>query len=308
MTSGGEAWFWPGLARVLQARGELVLSSEGADRSKAEVELPCGDGQRQRLELRVDLQTRCFAVGPGPAGLEIFADPDLEASADLGLGSDAGSDSGSDLGAGPDAANSAGETFDPRLGPAEREWMAECAQCLLWLARGGVRLERWDRGERCLAFRWSLRRKQRFVPFIQDGSSWRMWWAPTSEVIWGPLGACARVGPDWRRPWCNESLELRDREAEEARPIPVDGVLDLHHFPPSQLGKLLRAYLDACYEQEIYELRLIHGKGKGHLRRGVHAILKKDPRVLDFRLGGMGGGQWGATVVTLAPKARPSDS
>jgi dsDNA-specific endonuclease/ATPase MutS2 len=48
----------------------------------------------------------------------------------------------------------------------------------------------------------------------------------------------------------------------------------------------------------------VHGKGIGNLRRTVHALLQRHPAVADFRLGGMGEGSWGATIVTLRPPDR----
>ena len=83
--------------------------------------------------------------------------------------------------------------------------------------------------------------------------------------------------------------------------MPIDGVLDLHAFQPREVKQLLGDYLEACLEKGILEVRVIHGKGRGELRRLVHAILPKIPQVASFRLAGEGDGGWGATVVSLAP-------
>ncbi|HDZ90885.1 MAG: Smr/MutS family protein [Deltaproteobacteria bacterium] len=80
--------------------------------------------------------------------------------------------------------------------------------------------------------------------------------------------------------------------------IPIDGTLDLHAFAPGDVPSLVKEYLRACLEKGIYEVRIIHGKGKGVLRRTVHARLEKDPLVLDFGLD-PGPSGWGATVVRL---------
>ena len=89
---------------------------------------------------------------------------------------------------------------------------------------------------------------------------------------------------------------------EEPVPIPIDGELDLHHFRPAELKHLVPDYLQACREAGILDVRVIHGKGKGHLQRSVHALLKRLPFVVSFRLGREAGeGSWGATVVRLAP-------
>ena len=81
--------------------------------------------------------------------------------------------------------------------------------------------------------------------------------------------------------------------------IPIDGVLDLHTFSPGELKDLLNDYIDACLEESIHELRIIHGKGSGVMRKRVHALLKKNPRVQAFRDAPPEAGGWGATLVTL---------
>ena len=81
--------------------------------------------------------------------------------------------------------------------------------------------------------------------------------------------------------------------------IPINGVLDLHTFRPSDLGALIPDYLDACREQDIFDIRIIHGKGTGTLRDTVHAILRRRIDVVSFRLGDETSGGWGATLVTL---------
>ncbi|MFH1458505.1 MAG: Smr/MutS family protein, partial [Candidatus Omnitrophota bacterium] len=53
--------------------------------------------------------------------------------------------------------------------------------------------------------------------------------------------------------------------------IPVDGILDLHTFKPSEIKDLIPDYLKACNQRKILSVRLIHGKGTGTLQRTVHA-------------------------------------
>jgi len=58
-------------------------------------------------------------------------------------------------------------------------------------------------------------------------------------------------------------------------------------------------YLDDCYLTSLETLRIIHGKGTGKLRQGIHTFLKKHSHVKSFRLGTFGEGEIGVTVVEL---------
>jgi len=86
---------------------------------------------------------------------------------------------------------------------------------------------------------------------------------------------------------------------EEPVPVPINGVLDLHTFAPREVAGLVEDYLAACREKGIYEVRLIHGKGLGHLRRTVHAVLAKHSDVAAYTLDHPQYSGWGATLVRL---------
>ncbi len=91
-----------------------------------------------------------------------------------------------------------------------------------------------------------------------------------------------------------------ETENNEVIHIPIDGTLDLHTFSPKEAASVVDEYLRACLEKNIYEARIIHGKGRGVLRQTVHSLLKKHPLVLDFKLDS-GPSSWGATFVQLKP-------
>jgi len=83
--------------------------------------------------------------------------------------------------------------------------------------------------------------------------------------------------------------------------VPIDGILDLHTFLPREVKALIPEYLAECRRRGILEVRIIHGKGIGALRRQVHAIVGRLPEVDLFRLADESAGGWGATLVTLRP-------
>jgi DNA-nicking Smr family endonuclease len=85
--------------------------------------------------------------------------------------------------------------------------------------------------------------------------------------------------------------------------VPIEGVLDLHTFKPGDLKELVPEFLLACQAKGILDVRIIHGKGVGNLRRSVHALLSRHPEVISFALAHPQMGDWGATVVKLKPKA-----
>ena len=86
---------------------------------------------------------------------------------------------------------------------------------------------------------------------------------------------------------------------DEPVQIPINGVLDLHTFRPSDVKDLVPEYLQACHEKRIFQIRIIHGKGTGTLRATVHSILSKHPLVNSFSLDHPQYGGWGATIVWL---------
>ena len=90
---------------------------------------------------------------------------------------------------------------------------------------------------------------------------------------------------------------------DEPIQVPIEGVLDLHTFRPSEVKDLVPDYLEACLKKGLHQVRIVHGKGTGALQRTVHSILSKHPEVVSFTLDYPQFGGWGATIVHLR---RPS--
>ena len=62
---------------------------------------------------------------------------------------------------------------------------------------------------------------------------------------------------------------------------------------------LIDKFLDDCVIANLKSVRIVHGKGTGALKNGIHTFLKKHPHVESFRLGTFGEGEMGVTVVNL---------
>lgn len=62
---------------------------------------------------------------------------------------------------------------------------------------------------------------------------------------------------------------------------------------------IIDKYLDNCASANISPVRIVHGKGTGKLREGIHSFLKKHPHVKSFRIGTFGEGEMGVTVVEI---------
>lgn len=111
----------------------------------------------------------------------------------------------------------------------------------------------------------------------------RSWWGQETE------GAAETLPPVVTPP-------LENPEVVE---FPIGWELDLHTFRPSEARSVVDSYLGEAASSGFLEVRIIHGKGRGHMRRNIHGLLAKHPRVLSFTLAPPEMGGWGATLVRL---------
>lgn len=129
------------------------------------------------------------------------------------------------------------------------------------------------------------------------------WWKGRAPGAADELGAGAPQATTGAQATAPEPDGDGDPDPDAPAVLPIDGALDLHHFRPRDLRTLVPAYLRECQARDILEVRVIHGKGKGQLRRSVHALLERDPIVADYGLCPPERGGWGATLVHLRPAA-----
>ena len=80
----------------------------------------------------------------------------------------------------------------------------------------------------------------------------------------------------------------------------VTDEIHLRHLTVDEALLKLDKYLNDALMAGLYQVRVIHGKGAGTLRRVVHRQLAKHPLVKSYRVGGYGEGGLGVTIVELA--------
>lgn len=81
--------------------------------------------------------------------------------------------------------------------------------------------------------------------------------------------------------------------------LTIEDSIDLHAFSPKDISSVVAEYIEQCVRGGIYEVRIIHGRGKGIQRQIVRSLLEKNPFVLSFKDAPAESGGWGSTVVVL---------
>ena len=80
---------------------------------------------------------------------------------------------------------------------------------------------------------------------------------------------------------------------------PVETECDVRGMNLEEALHCVDMFLDGAIINKLKVVTVIHGKGTGILRAGVHKHLKQNPAVQEFRLGRYGEGEDGVTIVTL---------
>jgi len=83
---------------------------------------------------------------------------------------------------------------------------------------------------------------------------------------------------------------------------PAKMELDIRGNTIFEAESKLDKFIEQGYFAGLHELSVIHGKGTGALRKGVHDYLKSNPYISSFRPGVYGEGESGITVIFLKDK------
>ncbi|MCR4434615.1 MAG: endonuclease MutS2 [Clostridiales bacterium] len=79
----------------------------------------------------------------------------------------------------------------------------------------------------------------------------------------------------------------------------ISAEIDLRGSTLDDAMESVDKYLDDASIAGLREIMIIHGKGTGVLRNGIHQLLRSNPHVKSFRLGKYGEGEWGVTIAEL---------
>ncbi len=82
-------------------------------------------------------------------------------------------------------------------------------------------------------------------------------------------------------------------------PRVVETECDVRGYTLEEALAAVDLFLDGALLNHLHEVSIIHGKGTGVLRAGIHKYLKKNSAVKEFRLGRYGEGEDGVTIVTM---------
>lgn len=96
-----------------------------------------------------------------------------------------------------------------------------------------------------------------------------------------------------------QQISMGESDTAEAPPVNVPNELDLRGLMSEEAIRETERYIDAALLSNWSEIRLVHGKGTGALRKAVHQYLSKLKTIKSYRIGRWGEGDSGVTVVEL---------
>lgn len=107
-----------------------------------------------------------------------------------------------------------------------------------------------------------------------------------------PISAC-RISIETVRP----DKQISRREINVSKVQNISPEVDIRGLTVLEAEEILDKYLDDALLTGLNELRVIHGKGTGALRKGIRTYLSNHPHIRDIRFGDTGEGGDGVTVI-----------
>lgn len=96
-----------------------------------------------------------------------------------------------------------------------------------------------------------------------------------------------------------EVKKYQQRAEQKLRTMGASPEIDLRGMTTEEAADATDRFLDDAAMGRLTTVTIIHGKGTGALRAAVHARLRSNPAVKDFRLGRYGEGENGVTIAEL---------
>ena len=97
-----------------------------------------------------------------------------------------------------------------------------------------------------------------------------------------------------------QAKKIIERSKREFRNVAAQTELDLRGMSADEAVATLANFLDGAMLANLAQVRIIHGKGTGVLRKAVQEELKRNRAVKRYRLGVYGEGEDGVTIAELA--------
>ena len=104
---------------------------------------------------------------------------------------------------------------------------------------------------------------------------------------------------DWTKSENKKQASATTSSTSHFKEKKISNEINLIGLNVNEAIDIVDKYLDDCYLSGLNTIRIVHGKGTGKLRQGIHTFLKKHPHVKNFRLGTFGEGEMGVTIVEL---------
>lgn len=97
----------------------------------------------------------------------------------------------------------------------------------------------------------------------------------------------------------NDKSKITVNSLVQNKAYSINSEIKLLGFTVDEAINELEKYLDDAYLANLPQIRIVHGKGSGSLRTGIHAYLKNHPHIKSFKLASFGEGDTGVTIVEI---------